>query len=85
VHKPSRQKDGHHCRNAPGLMEVLRVVVSRWLEQNELRRPGCCPHKGIQVKREAGFVGNGGQMEGGVGRAPDSHIHSEGILECLRC
>ena len=73
----------HDGIDAAGTVQVVHVVMSVRTDVAEVRRGLADLVKLLQRQGQPQLVGNGGQMQGGVGGAGDGHVHADGVLKGL--
>ena len=66
-------------------VEILHMVLSCRGKAAQVGSAAAHFIYGMQIELHARFGGDGGQMERGVGGASQSHIHRQGVAECLFC
>ena len=74
----------HHRVNAAGPLQVLHKGVPRWGQMAQVGRPGGDGVGLVQVNGHPGLMGDGGQVEHGIGGAAQGHVHGLRIVEGRR-
>ena len=72
---------GHDGVYAAGPVEIFHESVTGGRQVTQVRSPGADLVGHIEGQCNAAFVGNGGQMEHGVGGAAQSHVDGFGVVE----
>ena len=73
----------HDHRDAADAVDVDHVVLAVGLGVGDVGHPGRHPVEVVEAQLDAGLVGDGEQVEHGVGRAAEGHDHGDGVLERL--
>ncbi len=71
----------HQLRHAPGMMEMLHVMLTRGLEVDQHRHLAAEPVESFEIDAMLGAVGDRGQMNKPVGRSADRLQHHLCISE----
>ena len=78
---PASSSIRHDHRDAADAVEVDHVVLAVGLGVGEVRHPGGDLVEVVELQLDLGLVGDGQQVEHGVGGAAEGHDHGDGVLE----
>ena len=83
VQQPGVEQLPHHHRHPADAVEVGHVVAAVGLGVGQVGHPGGHPVEVVELQLDPGLVGDGQQVEHGVGGAAQGHGHGDGVLERL--
>ena len=81
VEEPGLEQLAHHHGDAAHPVDVHHVVLAVGLRVGDVRHPRRHPVEVVELELDACLVGDGEEMEHGVGRAAERHHHGDGVLE----
>ena len=73
----------HYRRNPSGEVQILQEILSSREEAADLRDLTADSIKEIEIQVDPRFVRDGSQMKDRVGRAPQRHVHVNGVFKGL--
>ena len=83
VEQSGLEQLGHHHRDPTDPIDIGHVVLPVGLGVGQVGHPGGHGVEVVQLQLDPRLVGDGQQVEYGVGRAPEGHGHGDGVLEGL--
>ena len=81
--RPSSSRCCHDDRHATDAVDVDHVVLAVRLGVGDVGDPGRDLVEVVEVELDLGLVGDGEQVQHGVGRAAEGHDDGDGVLERL--
>ena len=83
LHQAGVQQHLHDHGRAADQVEVFHHVAASRLQVGQHRRGGGDGVEVVDARIDLGFVGDGDEVQHGVGRAAEGHDHADGIEERL--
>ena len=88
LHRPCRRVNEaqlvqplHHRPQAAGIVQIHQAVLSRRVELDQVGDPVADVIHTLEIKFQAGLVGDRRQVQHGIGGAAQGHICDEAIMD----